>query len=151
MANATVGVLMGSESDRPKMQGALDLLREFGVASDVRVLSAHRQAQAVAEYAESARSRGMKVIVAGAGLSAALPGAVASRTTVPVIGIPLNASSLGGLDALLSMAQMPPGVPVGCVGIDAAKNAALLALEILGVDDEALAERLDEYRRKGGR
>jgi 5-(carboxyamino)imidazole ribonucleotide mutase len=151
MANATVGVLMGSESDRPKMQGALDLLREFGVAADVRVLSAHRQAQAVAEYAESARSRGMKVIVAGAGLSAALPGAVASRTTVPVIGIPLNASSLGGLDALLSMAQMPPGVPVGCVGIDAAKNAALLALEILGVDDEALAERLDEYRRKGGR
>lgn len=148
MDKATVAVLVGSESDRPKMEGAARLLEEFGVACTVQVLSAHRQPEAVAEYAESARSRGIKVIIAGAGLSAALPGALAARTTIPVIGVPLDASSLGGLDSLLSIAQMPPGVPVGCVGIDGAKNAALLAVEILALSEEALARKLDEYRKE---
>lgn len=142
---------MGSESDRAKMEPAVLLLEEFGVACDVQVLSAHRQPVALADYAESARSRGIKVIIAGAGLSAALPGVVAARTAVPVIGVPIDASSLGGLDSLLSIAQMPPGVPVGSVGIDNAENAGLLALQILALGDEQLARKLDEYRIGGGK
>ena len=131
--NALVGILVGSESDRERMQGAVDELDERGIAFEFEVRSAHRDPQAVAEYAGSARNRGLRVLIAGAGLAAALPGVVAAHTDLPVIGVPLRSSKsvLDGLDALLSIVQMPPGVPVACVGVDAARNAALLAARIL--------------------
>ena len=130
-----VGILVGSESDRERMQDALDLLGEHGIAHELEVRSAHRTPDAVAEYARSARARGLKVLICGAGLSAALPGVVAAHTDLPVIGVPLRSSKsvLDGLDALLSIVQMPPGVPVACVGVDNARNAAALALRILGL------------------
>jgi 5-(carboxyamino)imidazole ribonucleotide mutase len=129
-----VGIVVGSESDRERMQPALDELAERGIAHEFEVRSAHRQPDAVAEYARSARSRGLRVLIAGAGLAAALPGVVAAHTDLPVIGVPLRSSKsvLDGLDALLSIVQMPPGVPVACVGVDNAKNAAVLAARILG-------------------
>ena len=131
-----VGVLVGSESDRERMQPALDELAARGIGYEFEVRSAHRQPDAVAEYARSARRRGLKVVIAGAGLAAALPGVVAAHTDLPVIGVPLRSSRsvLDGLDALLSIVQMPPGIPVACVGVDGAKNAALLAARILGRD-----------------
>ena len=129
-----VGILVGSESDREAMQPALDELEARGVSCELEVRSAHRKPEAVAEYARTARSRGIRVLIAGAGLAAALPGAVAAQTDLPVIGVPLRSrlSVLDGLDALLSIAQMPPGVPVAAVGVDNAKNAAALAVRILG-------------------
>jgi phosphoribosylaminoimidazole carboxylase PurE protein len=129
-----VGILVGSESDRELMQPALDELRERGVGHELEVRSAHRTPDAVAEYARSARERGLRVLICGAGLAAALPGVVAAHTDLPVIGVPLRSSKsiLDGLDALLSIVQMPPGVPVATVGIDSAKNAAVLAARILG-------------------
>ncbi|MFL5920143.1 MAG: 5-(carboxyamino)imidazole ribonucleotide mutase [Gaiellaceae bacterium] len=129
-----VGILVGSESDRERMQPAVDELAARGIAHELEVRSAHRQPDAVAEYARGARQRGIRVLIAGAGLAAALPGAVAAHTDLPVIGVPLrsNLSVLDGLDALLSIAQMPPGVPVAAVGVDNAKNAAALAARILG-------------------
>ena len=129
-----VGILVGSESDRERMQPALDELESRGIAAELEVRSAHRQPDAVAEYARSARGRGLKVVIAGAGLAAALPGVVAAHTDLPVIGVPLRSSMsvLDGLDALLSIVQMPPGVPVACVGVDNAKNAAVLAARIIG-------------------
>lgn len=123
-------ILMGSESDREKMEKAVPILNDAGVQVDVVVSSAHRQPDRTAELARTAQEKGYSVVICGAGLSAALPGVVAAHTQLPVIGVPLNAA-LGGLDALLSVAQMPPGVPVACVGIDNAKNAAHLALRIL--------------------
>src|SRR6188472_4726257 len=128
-----VGIIMGSASDKPTMQPAGEELRERGIRFEVRVLSAHRDPQAVAEYARNAHMRGLRVIIAGAGMSAALPGVVAAHTVLPVIGVPLTSSKsvAGGLDALLSIAQMPPGVPVACVGVDSARNAAVLAARIL--------------------
>ena len=134
-AKAVVGILVGSESDRERMQGALDELDQRGIAHEFEVRSAHRDPNAVAEYASSARSRGLKVLICGAGLAAALPGVVAAHTDLPVIGVPLRSSMsvLDGLDALLSIVQMPPGVPVACVGVDNARNAAVLASRILGV------------------
>jgi 5-(carboxyamino)imidazole ribonucleotide mutase len=130
-----VGILIGSESDRERMQPALDELAERGIPCELEVRSAHRQPDAVAEYARGARERGLRVLIAGAGLAAALPGVVAAHTDLPVIGVPLRSSMsvLDGLDALLSIVQMPPGVPVACVGVDNAKNAAVLAARILGV------------------
>jgi phosphoribosylaminoimidazole carboxylase PurE protein len=130
-----VGILVGSESDRERMQPALDLLDERGVDYEFDVRSAHRTPDAVAEYARGARERGLRVLICGAGLSAALPGVVAAHTDLPVIGIPFRSSLsvLDGLDALLAIAQMPPGVPVAAVGVDNARNAAALALRILGV------------------
>jgi 5-(carboxyamino)imidazole ribonucleotide mutase len=130
-----VGILVGSESDRERMQGAVDELTDRGIAFEFEVRSAHRDPQAVAEYAGSARERGLKVLIAGAGLAAALPGVVAAHTELPVIGVPLRSSKsvLDGLDALLSIVQMPPGVPVACVGVDNARNAAVLAARILGL------------------
>ena len=130
-----VGILVGSESDRERMQGALDELESRGIAHEFEVRSAHRQPDAVAEYARGAADRGIKVLIAGAGLAAALPGVVAAHTELPVIGVPLRSSKsvLDGLDALLSIVQMPPGVPVACVGVDNAKNAAVLAARILGL------------------
>ena len=130
-----VGILVGSDSDIERMQGALDELDQRGIAHEFEVRSAHRDPNAVAEYASSARSRGLKVLICGAGLAAALPGVVAAHTDLPVIGVPLRSSMsvLDGLDALLSIVQMPPGVPVACVGVDNARNAAVLAARILGV------------------
>src|SRR5215210_8036587 len=132
--DAVVGVLVGSESDRARVQGALDELDARAIPYEFDVRSAHRTPDAVAEYARTARERGIRVIIAGAGLSAALPGVVAAHTDLPVIGLPLRSSLsvLDGLDALLAIAQMPPGVPVACVGVDNAKNAAALAARILG-------------------
>jgi len=131
---AIVGLLVGSESDREAMQPALDELESRGIAYEFEVRSAHRDPDAVAEYARTARERGIRVLIAGAGLAAALPGAVAAHTDLPVIGVPLRSrlSVLDGLDALLAIAQMPPGVPVATVGVDNAKNAAALAARILG-------------------
>ena len=129
-----VGILIGSESDRERMQPALDELDSRGIVCELEVRSAHRQPDAVAEYARSARERGLRVLICGAGLAAALPGVVAAHTDLPVIGVPLRSSMsvLDGLDALLSIVQMPPGVPVACVGVDNAKNAAVLAARIIG-------------------
>jgi len=129
-----VGIVVGSESDRERMRPALDELETRGIPHEFEVRSAHRQPDAVAEYARTARDRGLKVLIAGAGLAAALPGVVAAHTDLPVIGVPLRSSKslLDGLDALLSIVQMPPGVPVACVGVDNAKNAAVLAARILG-------------------
>lgn len=128
-----VGIVMGSKSDMPVMEKAKKELDERGILSEMRVMSAHRDPDVVAEYAKNARARGLRVIIAGAGLAAALPGVVAAHTELPVIGVPLTSSTsvAGGLDALLSIAQMPPGVPVACVGVGAAKNAAVLAAQIL--------------------
>ncbi len=129
-----VGIVMGSKSDMAAMEAAEKELSERGISSEVRVMSAHREPDKVAEYARNARMRGLRVIIAGAGLSAALPGVVAAHSDLPVIGVPLTSrmSVAGGLDALLSIAQMPPGVPVACVGVDNARNAAVLAARILG-------------------
>ena len=128
-----VGIVMGSKSDLPAMEAAEKELSERGIRSEVRVMSAHREPDKVAEYARNAKLRGLRVIIAGAGLSAALPGVVAAHCELPVIGVPLTSrtSVAGGLDALLSIAQMPPGVPVACVGVDNARNAAVLAARIL--------------------
>ena len=128
-----VGIVMGSKSDLPAMEAAAKELEERGIRNEVRVMSAHRDPETVAEYAKNAKLRGLRVIIAGAGLSAALPGVVAAHTPLPVIGVPLTSSKsvAGGLDALLSIAQMPPGVPVACVGVDSARNAAVLAARIL--------------------
>jgi 5-(carboxyamino)imidazole ribonucleotide mutase len=135
MADAVVGILVGSESDRERMQGAMDELDAQGIAWEFEVRSAHRTPDAVAEYAKSAAGRGIKVLICGAGLAAALPGVVAAHTQLPVIGVPLRSSKsvLDGLDALLSIVQMPPGVPVATVGVDNAKNAAVLAARILAL------------------
>jgi 5-(carboxyamino)imidazole ribonucleotide mutase len=128
-----VGIIMGSKSDMAAMEAAAKELEERGILHEVRVMSAHREPDTVAEYAKNAQMRGLRVIIAGAGLSAALPGVVAAHTALPVIGVPLTSSKsiAGGLDALLSIAQMPPGVPVACVGVDNARNAAVLAARIL--------------------
>jgi len=130
-----VGIVMGSKSDLPVMEAAAEELKKHGIHHEVRVMSAHREPDTVADYAKNAEMRGLKVIIAGAGLSAALPGVVASHTPLPVIGVPLTSSKsvAGGLDALLSIAQMPPGVPVACVGVDNARNAAVLAARILSL------------------
>ena len=128
-----VGIVMGSKSDMPTMEKAAKELDERGIRNEMRVMSAHRDPDTVTEYAKNARMRGLRVIIAGAGLAAALPGVVAAHTDLPVIGVPLTSSSSigGGLDALLAIAQMPPGVPVACVGVDNARNAAVLAARIL--------------------
>jgi len=128
-----VGIVMGSKSDMPVMEKAGDELEERGIRHELRVMSAHRDPDTVAEYAKNAKMRGLRVIIAGAGLAAALPGVVAAHTELPVIGVPLtsSASVAGGLDALLAIAQMPPGVPVACVAVNGARNAAVLAARIL--------------------
>ncbi|HSJ17861.1 MAG TPA: 5-(carboxyamino)imidazole ribonucleotide mutase [Solirubrobacterales bacterium] len=126
-----VGIIMGSKNDKPKMQPAGEALHEAGIRYEVRVMSAHRTPDQVRDYCRNARMRGLKVIIAGAGMSAALPGVAAAHTELPVIGVPVSGKHLGGLDALLSAVQMPPGVPVGCVAIDGAKNAGLLAARII--------------------
>ena len=126
-----VGIIMGSKNDKAKMQPAGAALHEAGIRYEVRVMSAHRSPDQVRDYCRNARMRGLKVVIAGAGMSAALPGVAAAHTDLPVIGVPVSGKNLGGLDALLSAVQMPPGVPVGCVAIDGAKNAGLLAARII--------------------
>ncbi len=144
-----VGVIMGSRSDWDTMRGAAETLEGFGVPFETRVLSAHRTPDELAEYAGSAESRGLEVIIAAAGGAAALPGAVAAKTTIPVLGVPME-SKLSGLDSLLSMVQMPAGVPVGtlAVGKAGAVNAAILATQILAVSDETLAKRLAAFKEE---
>jgi len=126
-----VGIIMGSKSDEPKMEAAGKALDEAGIRYEVRVMSAHRDPETVTEYCTNAKMRGLRVIIAGAGMSAALPGVAAAHTELPVIGVPILGKSLGGLDALLSAVQMPPGIPVACVAIDGAKNAGVLAARII--------------------
>jgi phosphoribosylaminoimidazole carboxylase PurE protein len=130
-AGPMVGILIGSESDRELIEPAVEELDERGISNELRVLSAHRDPRGVAEYSSTAALRGVRVIIAGAGMSAALPGVAAAHTDLPVVGVPLSGKNLGGLDALLSAVQMPPGVPVGSVAIDGAKNAGLLAVRII--------------------
>ncbi|MEP0548244.1 MAG: 5-(carboxyamino)imidazole ribonucleotide mutase [Rhodothermales bacterium] len=141
-----VGIAMGSESDLPTMQAAADVLDQFGVPFEMRVLSAHRTPDRMTDYARSARERGLRVIVAGAGGAAHLPGMIAASTTLPVIGVPVQTRALNGLDSLLSIVQMPGGVPVATVAIGGAKNAGLLAVQILATSDLALADALAEFR-----
>jgi phosphoribosylaminoimidazole carboxylase PurE protein len=141
-----VGIVMGSESDLAVMRAAAEVLGELGVSNELRVLSAHRTPDEAAGYAREAEARGTRVLIAGAGLAAHLAGALAAHTTLPIIGVPLAGSSLGGLDALLSTVQMPPGLPVATVAIGGALNAGLLAAAILALSDEALAARLKARR-----
>lgn len=146
-----VAILMGSPNDAEKMKGARLILERFGIEVDERVSSAHRHPAEVAEFAAGARDNGFGVIICGAGMAAALPGAVAAHTTLPVIGVPLSGSPLDGVDALYSTVQMPPGIPVATVAIDGAKNAGILAAEILAVTDADLAARLADFRGAGAR
>ena len=141
-----VAILMGSEKDMPKMTAAAAVLEEFGVDHEVHVMSAHRTPAKVAVFASSARDNGFGVIICGAGKAAHLAGAVAAHSTLPVIGIPVSAGGLGGVDALYSTVQMPTGIPVATVAIDSSANAAYLAVAILGVGDADLASKLDSYR-----
>ena len=148
-----VGVVMGSESDLPKMKRCLQQLDELGIPYEVRIISAHRSPDAADEYASGAARRGLKVIIAAAGMSAALSGVLAARTTLPVIGVPMPSGPLVGVDAALSTLQMPPGVPVGCmtIGEAGAINAAIYAAEILATADKKLAARLKELKRAHAR
>ncbi|HEX9466800.1 MAG TPA: 5-(carboxyamino)imidazole ribonucleotide mutase [Acidimicrobiia bacterium] len=141
-----VGVIMGSDSDLGVMQGAIDALTELGIPHEVRVVSAHRTPDVMYEYAREAAARGLQVIIAGAGGAAHLPGMTASLTSLPVIGVPVPLAQLDGLDSLLSIVQMPDGIPVATVGVGKARNAGLLAARILGGSDPALRSRLDEYQ-----
>lgn len=141
-----VAIIMGSTSDLDVVRGAVETIREFGVPFEVHVLSAHRTPSQTMSFAQNARSEGFGVIIAAAGMAAHLAGAIAANTTLPVIGLPLQAKVLDGMDALLATVQMPPGVPVATVGINAARNAALLAVQILAVSDDALARKLEDVR-----
>ena len=140
-----VSVIMGSTSDLPVMEKAAAFLDEMGVPFEMNALSAHRTPHEVEDFASNAKGRGVKVIIAGAGMAAALPGVIAASTTVPVIGVPIK-GMLDGLDAMLSIIQMPPGIPVATVGVNGAQNAAILAVEMLALSDDALAERLQAYK-----
>ena len=143
-------VLMGSDSDAPTMQGALDVLKEFGITAEMTVASAHRSPDRVMRLVREAPARGVRVFIVGAGAAAHLAGVVAAHSTKPVIGVPIDSSALKGLDALLSTVQMPPGVPVATVSIGkpGATNAGVLAAQIIGVADQAIAKKLDDYKRK---
>ncbi|MSU56787.1 MAG: 5-(carboxyamino)imidazole ribonucleotide mutase [Pedosphaera sp.] len=143
-----VGILMGSDSDWPVMKAAADALKDFGIATEAKVISAHRTPRDLDQYATHARERGLRVLICGAGGSAHLPGVTAAFTTLPVIGVPIQGKALDGMDSLLSIVQMPPGVPVATVGINAARNAGLLAAQILGVGDVAMQQKLDQFKLK---
>lgn len=141
-----VGVIMGSDSDLPVMQAAVDTLAEFGISHEVRIISAHRTPEEMIAYGKEAADRGLRVIIAGAGGAAHLPGMVASVTALPVIGVPVGITKLQGLDALLSIVQMPAGIPVATVAVDNARNAGLLAVRILGVSDPELRLRMETFQ-----
>ncbi len=143
-----VGIIMGSTSDYEVMSAAADILQQFGVEFEKSVISAHRAPQKTYEYASTAAKRGLKVIIAGAGGAAHLPGVVAAMTTLPVIGVPVKSNALNGLDSLLSMVQMPSGIPVATMAINGAKNAGLMAVSILALSNPELAVKLEEFRKK---
>lgn len=142
-----VGIIMGSDSDLPVMEKAFDIFISFDTPYEVKILSAHRTPKQHTEYSSTAEKRGLKVIIAAAGGAAHLPGVTAAHTTLPVIGVPIKSKALSGMDSLLSIVQMPPGVPVATVSIDGSKNAALLALQILGIADEGIKQKLTEYKK----
>jgi 5-(carboxyamino)imidazole ribonucleotide mutase len=144
---ADVGIIMGSDSDLPVMAEAAAILKQLGVAAETTIVSAHRTPQRLVDYAQAARGRGLKVIVAGAGGAAHLPGMVASHTTLPVVGVPIQTKAFQGLDSLLSIVQMPAGIPVATVAVGGGRNAGLLAARILAAADTALADRLEAYAR----
>lgn len=148
MSKAIVGIIMGSDSDYSTMKAAADVLREFGVPFEIKVVSAHRTPDDMADYAKTAVARGLKVIIAGAGGAAHLPGMTASHTILPVIGVPVQSKALNGVDSLHSIVQMPPGVPVATVAIGGAKNAGLLAIQILALFNDNLKLKLEEYKIK---
>jgi 5-(carboxyamino)imidazole ribonucleotide mutase len=145
--NPLVGIIMGSDSDLPVMQAASDILKQFDISHEVTVVSAHRTPERMIDYAKKAKERGLKVIIAGAGGAAHLPGMIASVTTLPVVGVPIKSSnSIDGWDSVLSILQMPNGVPVGTVALNASKNAGILAAEILGTHDEAISKKVADYK-----
>ncbi|HJU34430.1 MAG TPA: 5-(carboxyamino)imidazole ribonucleotide mutase [Nitrososphaera sp.] len=146
MNNPIVGIIMGSDSDLQVMNEAKEALDSFGVANEITIVSAHRTTKRMVRYATSAKKRGVEIIIAGAGGAAHLPGMVASLTVVPVIGVPIKTTSLDGLDSLLSIAQMPPGVPVATMAINGSRNAAILASQILGIKYSEIATRVEEYK-----
>ena len=142
-----VGILMGSKSDYDVVKQAIDVLKEFGVETEVRIISAHRTPDEADEYASTARDRGLGVIIAAAGKAAHLGGVLAARTTLPIIGLPIQTSMMGGLDSLLSIVQMPQGVPVASVGVGAGLNAGLLAVQMLAIEDTALSQKFSAYKQ----
>jgi 5-(carboxyamino)imidazole ribonucleotide mutase len=148
MKQPRVGILMGSDSDLDVMKAAAAVCEDFGIGCEIRVLSAHRTPHDTAEYAQTALDRGIQVIIAGAGGAAHLPGVVAASTTLPVIGVPILSNALGGMDSLLSIVQMPPGVPVATVGIGAGRNAGLLAIQILATADVGLRTALAQFKER---
>lgn len=148
MNKPLVGIIMGSDSDLPVMSAAIEMCEEFGVAYEVDIVSAHRTPEKLVEYASNAEARGLKVIIAGAGGAAHLPGMVAAITVLPVIGVPVRTSSLDGMDSLLSIVQMPGGVPVATVAINGAKNAGILASQIIGSSDDSLRKKIAAYKNK---
>lgn len=148
MVKPLVGILIGSDSDLPVMEKAAEVLKEMGVSYEIGISSAHRLPEKTAQYARTARERGIEILIAGAGMAAHLAGVLAAHTTLPVIGVPLRSGALDGVDALYSTVQMPPGVPVATVGIDGAKNAAYLACEILSIKYPDVAKKLDDFRTK---
>lgn len=148
MKRPVVGIIMGSDSDLPVMEKAAEVLREMGVPFEMDISSAHRLPEKTAEYARTARQRGIEVIIAGAGMAAHLAGVVAAHTTLPVIGVPLKSGALNGIDALYSTVQMPPGIPVATVAIDGARNAAYLACSILSIKYPEIDKRLEAFREK---
>ena len=147
MNKVLVGIIMGSDSDLPTMQDAAKLLNEFGVMYELTIVSAHRTPDRLETYAKSAKEKGVKVIIAGAGGSAHLPGMTAAFSTLPVIGVPIKTKTMEGLDSLLSIVQMPPGIPVATVAVNGAKNAGLLAVSILATMDTTLARKLEQYKQ----
>lgn len=148
MSKPIIGVVMGSDSDWPTMKQATDILDEFGVSYEKKVVSAHRTPNDMADYGETAREKGLQIIIAGAGGAAHLPGMLASHTTLPVIGVPIQTSALGGVDSLYSIVQMPNGIPVATVAIGKAQNAGLLALRMLGMTDTNIANKLSDFHSK---
>lgn len=148
MTKPSVGIIMGSDSDLPLMQEAAKVLQEFNISFEVTALSAHRAPEAVANYSKTAAKRGLRVIIAGAGVAAHLPGVIAAFTPLPVIGVPIKSSATAGIDSLFAIAQMPPGVPVATVAINGAKNAGILAAQILAVGDKKLQAKMVAYKAK---
>jgi len=146
--NPVIGIIMGSDSDLAVMQKTIDVCKEFEVPFEVKIISAHRTPEVHAEYSRKAASRGLKVIIAAAGMAAHLPGVTAGQTHLPVIGVPIKGKSLEGNDALYSIVQMPPGIPVATVAIDGAKNAGLLAVQILALSDDKLREKFIDYKKE---
>ena len=148
MKSVLVSIIMGSDSDLPVVQQATKVLQEFGVGYELKVISAHRNPEGLTRYVKSSQTKGIKIFIGAVGMAAHLPGVIAAQTTLPVIGIPIKAKALDGLDSLLSIVQMPPGVPVATVGINAAKNAGLLAVQILAISDNNLQSKLQLYKQK---